>query len=121
MKHVLVVDDDPPIRRICKQILEQAGFSVSEASNGVEALASYTSDRPDVVLMDIIMPQKDGVDTILELRSTFPQVRIVAMSGGGAVPAGKYLAITQSLGVQGMLRKPFHAEELIKAIQSATL
>lgn len=120
MKTVLVVDDDPTIRSVCRQMLENANFSVSEAVNGKEAIEQYQTSKADVVLMDIIMPEKDGIDAILELRSLFPSVKIVAMSGGGAVPAGKYLSITQSLGVCGMLKKPFHVEELLKAVRAIT-
>lgn len=120
MKTVLVVDDDPTIRSICRQMLENADFAVAEATNGQEAIEQYRAAKADVILMDIIMPEKDGIDAILELRSLFPHVKIVAMSGGGAVPAGKYLSITQSLGVHGMLKKPFHAEDLVKAIRSIT-
>jgi CheY-like chemotaxis protein len=119
MKHVLVVDDDPTIRCYCRQVLENDGYTVTEASNGLEAVEAFPSLRPDVIVMDILMPEKDGVDAILDIRSLSPSIKIIAMSGGGALPAGKYLAITQTLGVHGLLRKPFHLKELLDAVHSA--
>src|SRR5688572_234064 len=83
MQRILVIDDDEQVRALLYEILDRAGFKVVEATNGVEGLKLYRAQPADLVITDLIMPEKEGVETILELRREFPDVRVVAISGGG--------------------------------------
>ncbi len=96
--------------------LEGMGHTVTEASNGQEGLVQYESSPADLVLTDLIMPEKEGMETIMELRKKYPAVKIIAMSGGGRMTPANYLHIAQRLGAGRVLSKPFHSEELAAAI-----
>jgi CheY-like chemotaxis protein len=117
MARILIVDDDEQIRKLSATVLERAGFETTSASGGAEALRLY-ADRPaDVVLCDLYMPGKDGLETIRELRQQFPEVKIVAMSGGGSLASGAALRFARNLGARELLPKPFSPEDLLLAVQ----
>ena len=82
MSRILIIDDDKQMREMLKQTLERAGYAVIEAQNGLEGVAVYREQHVDVVITDLIMPGKDGMETIIELKREFPDVRIIAVSGG---------------------------------------
>src|SRR5260221_4424854 len=83
MIHILVIDDEAAVRTLIRQILEEEGHQVDEATDGEEGLARLQSTHIDLVITDIFMPHKEGIETILALRRQFPNVKIVAISGGG--------------------------------------
>jgi len=116
MPRILVADDTPELRTVMRKMLETKGYTVIEAANGQEAVDAFQKQPIDVVVMDIIMPEKDGFDAILELRRINPRVSIIAISGGALIAGSKYLAITQMLGVQDVLSKPFRPEDLLNAV-----
>jgi CheY-like chemotaxis protein len=116
MAHLLLIDDDDHFRPMLRDNLEQLGHTVTEARNGKEGLAQYASAPADLVFTDLIMPEKEGMETIIELRKKWPAVKIVAMSGGGRVTASNYLATAQKLGANYVLAKPFSTDELVAAI-----
>ena len=116
MARILIIDDDPQILNMLGQTLKREGHEVVKALDGEEGLKLYRENPADLVITDIIMPKKEGIETIMELQRDFPDVKIIAMSGGGINVAGKYLSIAKSLGVQKTFAKPIDRDELLKAI-----
>src|SRR6185503_13492110 len=119
MQRVLIIDDDEQVRALLHEILDRAGFEVIEAANGVEGLRLYRAAPVDLVITDLLMPEKEGVETIVELRSEFPQARIIAMSGGGRNAGSDYLPIAMQLGARATMAKPFSRQEVLNAIRDA--
>ena len=111
---VLVVDDDEAIRVLLRDILEERGCLVFEAANGKEALAQFGQVRIDLLIIDLIMPEKEGIETIREVRALQPDVKILAISG--AVEAS-YLQTARLLGADQSLRKPFAAEAILRLVE----
>jgi DNA-binding response OmpR family regulator len=114
---VLVIDDDVQLRGFLREVLDQAGYQVFEAGNGNEGSAMYARHRPDLVLTDIVMPEKEGMELIMELRRDHPTLPIIAMSGGNAGFSGSYLTVAGKLGANATLAKPFTASHLLAAIE----
>ena len=110
---VLVVDDDCFVRESVKAVLEQNGYAVREAADGEAALASLTAYRADIVLLDILMPRKEGLETLLELKQRFPNVTVYAMSASGARQGHDFLSVATKFGAHGILQKPFSPQALI--------
>ena len=119
MPHILLVDDDDAFRKMLRLTLEQMGHSVTEARNGRDALLIHAMHPADVVLTDIIMPEKEGLETIMELRRAAHPARIVAMSGGGRGSALDYLGLAKRFGALAVLEKPFSNAEMSLAIEGA--
>lgn len=117
MIRVLVVDDNEDFRGIVCEMLLDLGWEVFTAKNGVQALAVLESQVVDVVLTDIIMPDKDGVETVQEIRRKYPTIKIAAMSGGGRVNANNYLDLAKRLGASVTFEKPFRAQELMLGLE----
>jgi len=118
MHRILVVDDDAIMRDMIRSYLEAEGHDVIEASNGRDALAKHRLSPADIAIVDIFMPTKDGIETILELRRMTPCPRILAISGGGEIGGLEYLSYAKVLGADGALAKPFGREDLLRAIAS---
>ena len=116
MPRILVIDDDAEIRSILRQMLERAGYEVVDAPDGVEGIRLYRENPADLVITDIIMPKKEGLETIVDLKVEFPEVKIVAMSGGGTVGPDSYLQIAEGFGAIRIFTKPFKMEELVAAV-----
>jgi CheY-like chemotaxis protein len=117
MARILVIDDDPDTRAMLEQILKSAGYEVILAADGREGVMRHRTSPADLVITDLYMPIQDGFETIRELRSCFPEVAIIAMSG--KPDTGTMLAIAQNVAAVGILRKPFVADELIAAVGKA--
>ncbi len=83
MSTVLVIDDDPGMREMMKSMLESAKYQVILATSGVSALPLFREHRPDLIVTDILMPDKDGIETLREIRKIDPEAKIIAVSGGG--------------------------------------
>ena len=115
-KKVVVIDDDAQIRRVIELKLRTQGYEVITAASGKEGLNLIKSKQPDVVITDIIMPEKDGIEVITEVLRDFPNVKIIAMSGGGRVGPEEYLNWTKTLGVQHTFIKPFTCNEILEAV-----
>jgi DNA-binding NtrC family response regulator len=115
---ILLIDDEPALRDILSRVLTDAGHRVTGASNGKEASKALATAAFDVVLTDVIMPEKDGMQVISELRKKYPGVRIIAMSGGGHVSRDQYLKIAKGLGAHAILEKPFANQVLLSTIES---
>ena len=97
-------------------MLERDGQEVVEAPDGIEGVRLYREKRPQLVITDIVMPKKEGLETILDLRTEDPQVKIIAISGGGRIGPESYLDIAEGFGANHILAKPFKNEELLEAI-----
>lgn len=117
MNRILIIDDHDEFRKMLKLTLEQAGYVVVQAANGKEGLASYQKDQIDLVITDIFMPEKDGIETILELKKINPDIKIIAVSGGGIGHKSLFLDTVKDFGVQKTFEKPFDSEELLTAIK----
>lgn len=117
MARILVIDDDNDVRAMIGQTLEHAGYTVVLACDGNEGIKSFRADPTDIIITDIIMPEKEGIETIIELRRDFPDVKIIAISGGGRGGAGGYLSMAEKLGAQRSFAKPFSRVELLDAIK----
>jgi CheY-like chemotaxis protein len=119
MAHILIIDDDPPMRRMLRQALEREGYGVIEAQDGHEGLQYYRAAPTDLIITDILMPDKEGLETIMELRQDFPRARIIAISGGTKLGRLNFLAMAQKLGAQYTLQKPFSLQEMLEIIRQA--
>ena len=115
-KKILVIDDDAKITRVLDLKLSKAGYQVIVAANGKAGLNLFRAQRPDMVITDILMPGKDGLETIIELRRDFPEVKIVALSGGGHIGADEYVDLAKKLGAQYTFTKPFTGEKILQAV-----
>lgn len=116
MKSILVVEDDDAYRRSLGQILAKSGFAIVPAANGREALSAYDPLHIDAVVLDLIMPDVEGIETLTKLKRTAPGVKVLAISGGGQIGAKDYLDLASKLGAQEILEKPFTAEAFIGAL-----
>jgi DNA-binding NtrC family response regulator len=114
---VLIVDDDECMREFLVDGLELAGMIVESACDGEEAMRLIDEKPVDVVLTDLVMPGREGIETIQELKRTYPKVSIVAMSGAGF--GDKYLTVARQLGAQQTLEKPFSIQAALLAIEAA--
>jgi DNA-binding response OmpR family regulator len=101
-------------------MLASGGHEVTLAANGSEGILAYRRHPPDVVITDLVMPDKEGFETIADLRREHPGARIVAMSGGGRISGSSYLATARLLGVGALLPKPFDTRTLLAAVDGAT-
>lgn len=117
MKRILIIDDDTQFRQMLRQTLERAGYEVVEAADGNEGIKLFREAPTDLVITDIIMPGKEGIETIIELQREFPDVKIIAISGGGRIEAEEYLGFAKKLKVAGTFEKLFDREELLEAIE----
>jgi CheY-like chemotaxis protein len=118
MASILVVDDEPALRRTLRSILEKAGHSVAEAGDGSEALVSFAADKPDLVLTDIIMPNREGVEMIGEMRRRDANLPIIAMSGGGTAGGDLFLTLARHVGATRTLEKPIRQSDLLEAVDA---
>jgi len=116
MARILVIDDDVSVRSMLKRILEHDGHQVSEADDGDVGIKRYRDNPTDLVITDIIMPNKEGIETILELRRDFPDIKIIAISGGGRVGPNDYLNAARLLGAKGTFTKPFDTREVLDTV-----
>lgn len=115
MPSVLIVDDQDMVRQTLRLALETEGLDVREAGDGAEALQLYRTAPADVVVTDIVMPNKEGIETIFELRRSAPQVKIIAMSGQGTVD---FLDMARKLGADHVLRKPFEMRVFVALVRN---
>lgn len=116
---VLLADDDEALRRVVRKILERGGLEVVEASDGEEALRVLGEEAVDLLITDLIMPNREGLETIQACRQKHPGLPIVAISGGGRIRPDDYLALAARLGADRVLAKPFSGDDLLAAARAA--
>jgi len=118
MEKILIIDDEPHICAVLREILVREGFTVEVAPDGQVGVAMWRKDPVDLVLTDIFMPNKDGIETILELKRSRPHAKIIAMTGGGQQRFREMGPIAAFLGAELTLEKPFNRQSLLAAIRS---
>jgi two-component system chemotaxis response regulator CheY len=117
MPSVLVVDDEDQVRQLIRESLEQAGYAVQEARDGKEGLDQYRKQPADVVIMDVMMPDQDGLESILILRREFPAARVIAITGGSdMIGILNFLDVAKMMGARRTLQKPFELHALLDAV-----
>ena len=116
MPVILIIDDDDALRATMRKILERAGHEVRDAGDGDRGLRIFREDGADLVITDIIMPEKEGIETIQELREEDPDLPILAVSGGGRADPAEPLTDARLLGADETLAKPFTVEELQETV-----
>jgi CheY-like chemotaxis protein len=116
MARILVIDDEPSILLMIKKMLEKAGHEVEMALNGKEGMQLFEKNKADLLITDIIMPEKEGLETIVEMRKNYPDLKIIAISGGGRISADGYLPGAKLLGANMVFQKPLVQKELLEAV-----
>jgi DNA-binding response OmpR family regulator len=116
MPTILVIDDDDQVRSMLRDMLEFEGYHVIDAANGRQGISSFQQQPVDLVITDILMPEKEGLETIIELRKSQPGLQIIAISGGGARSNMDYLLSADMLGATKTFSKPVDRKELLSAI-----
>jgi len=117
MARILVIDDDEQVLDMLYESLTREGYDVLRATNGEQGLRLYREESVDLIITDLIMPKKEGIETIIELRQDFPNVKIIAISGGGRTGTRDYLQMAKIFGVQRTFTKPVAREQLLDAIK----
>ncbi len=118
MADIVVVEDNTDLRQIIAQILTKAGHSVTEASDGSEILEILARQPADLVLTDIVMPNQEGIQTIVQIRRHYPHLKIIGMSSGGSEGDGHYLEMAREFGANATLAKPFPKAKLLETVET---
>ncbi|MPY70725.1 MAG: response regulator [Alphaproteobacteria bacterium] len=119
MARILVIDDEEMVRLTIRQTLEKVGHTVMEAANGREGVDSYKAHGADLVVTDIIMPEQEGIETLITLRGMNDALPVIAMSGGGRIGTTDYLDIARRFGAVRVFEKPFNRKEFVLAVNEA--
>jgi DNA-binding NtrC family response regulator len=117
MQRILVIDDEINILLMLKKMLERFGYEIDIATNGKEGMELFRKDPTDLVITDIIMPEKEGLETIREMKRIQPDLKIIAMSGGGKISADNYLDTAKIFGASRILEKPFNQQQIISLVR----
>ncbi len=117
MTTILLIDDDPLVAFTVERMLEGGGFTVIRAADGEKGLKILKSETVDLIITDIIMPVKEGIETIHEIREYDAKLPVIAVSGGGHGSGGNYLRRAQALGATEVLAKPFDQDDLLGAVK----
>jgi CheY-like chemotaxis protein len=116
MAKIYVFDDEPAILLMIKKMLEKAGYEVDTALNGREGMELFKRNVPDLLVTDIIMPEMEGLETIFALRTKYPKLKIIAISGGGRISPSGYLPGAKLLGADLVFEKPLVQKEFLQAV-----
>ena len=119
MARILVIDDEEMVRLTIRQTLEKVGHTVMEAANGREGVDTYKAHGADLVVTDIIMPEQEGIETLITLREMNSALPVIAMSGGGRIGTTDYLDIARRFGAARVFEKPFNRKEFVLAVNEA--
>ncbi len=114
---ILLVDDDEPVREVVRTTLERAGHQVESVGDGAAASRVLELRAFDVLVTDLLMPERDGIELIREVRRRYPRLGIVAISGGGRIHGAEYLSMAKGMGAGVVLQKPFLPEEVCAAVE----
>jgi CheY-like chemotaxis protein len=114
---ILIIDDELLIRDLLVDILEREGYETVAATDGNEGIRIYRENPADLIITDLIMPKKEGIETIMELHRDFHNVKVIAMSGGGVNDSELYLQIAKTIGAVKTLAKPLNRKELLEAVK----
>lgn len=114
---ILIIDDDEQMRVLLRQVMEWSGYTVSDAENGRKGMQKQRQQPADLVITDLIMPEQEGLETITALKKEFPEVKIIAISGGGRVGPEAYLTAAHELGADLIFSKPFDVKDFVNAVR----
>ncbi|MGO4410955.1 MULTISPECIES: response regulator [unclassified Brevundimonas] len=112
-KCVLIIEDNLVLLKTLAERFAAAGAAVTVASEGAAGMRQFRKQRPDLVITDIIMPDKEGIETICEIRVLAPELPVLAISGGGRIQAGAFLDLARRLGATDVMAKPFRSQEIL--------
>jgi DNA-binding NtrC family response regulator len=115
---ILIVDDEPGIRELLCMMMVAAGHTAVTAEDGVQAPKVMAAQPIDIVITDLLMPERDGLEFITEIRKLYPKVKIIAMSGGGHIARDSYLRIAKNFGAHMLLEKPFSQAGVLSAVDA---
>ncbi len=118
MAHIIIIDDEELVRATFRDLLEGMGYAVTEAVDGVQGLKALEAHPAEMVITDLLMPNKEGIETILELRKKNPNVKIIAVSGGGSTGRSNFLDMAKELGADKVFAKPVDLYELADAVRT---
>lgn len=116
MTRILVIDDDDQLRQMLRRMLEYTGYEVVEAADGAQGMKVFREEPTDLVITDILMPGQEGIETIILLRRDYPDVPVIAISGGGTISANEHLNTAGKLGADRTLSKPFTRDQILTAV-----
>lgn len=116
MTLILVIDDEALVRDTIRLALQRSGYEIDEAADGEEGVRKFREKLPELVITDIIMPNKEGIETITEIRSISPGARVIAISGGGRIGDMRVLDYAKKLGADRVLEKPLREKTLLSAV-----
>lgn len=119
MFSLLLIDDDEQLRNVLGESLRRAGYEVREACDGRQGERMYRERPADLVITDLIMPEKEGLETILDLCRHYPDAKVIAMSGGGRTGPQTNLKAARAFGARQVLAKPFSRQEMLDAVRQA--
>ncbi len=119
MARILIIDDEELVRLTIRQMLEDDGHTIAEAENGNEGISKLADFEADLIITDLLMPDKEGLEMITEIRSSHPELKIIAMSGGARFNGLHYLDSAKKLGAHEILPKPFSSQVLRGVIGNA--
>jgi CheY-like chemotaxis protein len=115
-KTILIVDDDRLVQRAFKLVFERHSYRVLLAEDGNEALATLASHSVDAVLLDVLMPDREGIETLIEIKRRHPALPVVVISGGGVQTKLDFLAVAKQFGADAVLKKPILPEEMVRIL-----
>ncbi|MEA1928732.1 MAG: response regulator [Candidatus Auribacterota bacterium] len=116
-KTILVIDDNDDIRRLLQLMLQVEGYQVLDADTMDKGLRIIHDTSIDIVITDLLMPDKDGLELITELRRDLPEQKIIAISAGGRIGPSTYLDMAKKLGADRVFSKPFDQKEIVQAVE----
>ena len=114
-KKILIVDDEVQINNILSRYFKKH-YDISLAENGIQATDLLKENKYDLVIMDVIMPEKEGIETLIEIKKIYPELKIIIMSGGGKIGPQSYLKIAKAVGADEVIEKPFDLSDLHKLV-----
>lgn len=118
MTRVLIIEDDNEVREYLESLMERSGYETATAVNGKEGVDLFRTTPVDLVITDIIMPEKDGIETIMDMKRANPALKVIAISGGGRAEPENYLHSARLLGADRTIKKPFTNEDILEAVRA---
>ncbi len=117
MGKILIIDDESSIRKLLRAVFEKNGYEVIEAENGNQGIKVFKEQGADLIITDLVMPEKEGLETIREIIKSYPDTDIIAMSGGGVINPETYLKLAKKFGAKDAFCKPFDKNKLVARVK----
>ncbi|MCG8616993.1 MAG: response regulator [Desulfobacterales bacterium] len=117
MADILIIDDEPSVRKVIATFLERNGYHVRTADNGVTGIREFKKKPPALTITDLIMPDKEGLEMIREMKAIAPDAKIIAMSGGGFGKAQTYLKLAEKFGAVRTFMKPIDSQDILSMVK----